>query len=91
MPEYGSGECTLKYIEAENLRITTGAARMPKYGSKVSGDSFSFMDGNSGKYTLALSDGMGTWHGASYRARPRSICWKAFLNPVLTRIRLWIS
>jgi stage II sporulation protein E len=79
-PEYGSGECTLKYIEAENLRITTGVARMPKYGSKVSGDSFSFMDGNSGKYTLALSDGMGTGHGASIQSKAAVDMLESFLE-----------
>ena len=66
---YGSEECILKYMEAENFRITTGVARMPKYGSRVSGDSFSFMEGISGKYTLALSDGMGTGHSAAAQSK----------------------
>jgi stage II sporulation protein E len=63
------GSCCLKYMEAENLKLTTGVARMPKYGSKVSGDSFTFMDSGKGKYTLALSDGMGSGYGASVQSR----------------------
>jgi len=66
---YGGEECILKYMEAENLRITTGVARIPKHGSRVSGDSFSFMEGIGGKYTLALSDGMGTGHSASAQSK----------------------
>ncbi len=63
------GSCSLKYMEAENLKLTTGVARMPKYGSKVSGDSFTFMDSGNGKYTLALSDGMGSGYGASAQSK----------------------
>jgi stage II sporulation protein E len=64
-----SGACNLKYTEAENLKLTTGVARLPKFGSEISGDSFSFMNGGNGKYTLALSDGMGTGYGAAAQSR----------------------
>ena len=77
---YGSEECVLKYIEAENLRITTGVARMPKYGSKVSGDSFSFMEGIGGKYTLALSDGMGSGYNASVQSKAAVDMLESFLE-----------
>jgi stage II sporulation protein E len=79
-PEYGCAECTLKYIEAENLRLTTGVARMPKHGSRVSGDSFSFMEGNNGKYTLALSDGMGSGYGASAQSKAAVDMLESFLE-----------
>ncbi|NLK86701.1 MAG: stage II sporulation protein E [Clostridiaceae bacterium] len=63
------GSCCLKYMEAENLKLTTGIARIPKYGSKVSGDSFTFLESGNGKYTLALSDGMGSGYGASAQSK----------------------
>ncbi len=63
------GTCSLKLVEMENLRITTGIARLPKYGSKVSGDSFTFLNSGKGKYTIALSDGMGTGYGASVQSK----------------------
>lgn len=63
------GTCNLKLVEMENLKITTGIARLPKYGSKISGDSFTFLDSGKGKYTIALSDGMGTGYGASVQSR----------------------
>jgi stage II sporulation protein E len=63
------GTCNLKLVEMENLKITTGIARLPKYGSKVSGDSFTFLNSGKGKYTIALSDGMGTGYGASVQSR----------------------
>lgn len=63
------GICNLKLVEMENLRITTGIARLPKYGSKVSGDSFTFLNSGKGKYTIALSDGMGTGYGASVQSK----------------------
>lgn len=63
------GSCNIKLVEAENLRITTGIARLPKYGSDVSGDSFTFMNGENGKHTMALSDGMGTGYGAAAQSK----------------------
>jgi stage II sporulation protein E len=63
------GSCSLKYMEAENLKLTTGIAKLPKYGSNVSGDSFTFMNSENGKYMLALSDGMGTGYGAAAQSK----------------------
>ncbi len=74
------GGCCLKYMEAENLKLTTGVARMPKYGSKVSGDSFTFMDSGNGKYTLALSDAMGSGYGASVQSRATVDMLESFLE-----------
>ncbi len=63
------GGCSLRYVEAENLKLTTGIARLPKYGSNISGDSFTFMNSGNGKYILALSDGMGTGYGAAAQSK----------------------
>ena len=74
------GVCTLKYVEAENLKLTTGIARLPKFGSNVSGDSFTFMNGGYGKYTLALSDGMGTGQGAATQSKATVNMLESFLE-----------
>lgn len=63
------GSCSLRYVEAENLKLTTGIAKLPKYGSNASGDSFTFMNSGNGKYILALSDGMGTGYGAAAQSK----------------------
>ena len=63
------GSCSLRYVEAENLKLTTGIAKLPKFGSNVSGDSFTFMNSGNGKYVLALSDGMGSGYGAASQSR----------------------
>lgn len=74
------GVCALKFVEAENLKLTTGIARLPKFGSSVSGDSFTFMDGGYGKYTLALSDGMGTGQGAAIQSKATVNMLESFLE-----------
>lgn len=77
---YTDGKCRLKYIEAENLKITAGIARIPKYGSKVSGDSFTFTESGNGKYTLALSDGMGSGSSASAQSKAAVTMLENFLE-----------
>lgn len=66
---YRTGMCNLKLVEAEVFSITTGMARSSKYENQVSGDSYSFMNTGSGKYILALSDGMGTGQAASSQSK----------------------
>lgn len=63
------GSCGIKLIEAENLKISTGIARLPKFGSEISGDSFTFINGENGKHMLSLSDGMGTGYGAATQSK----------------------
>ncbi|MGE5614954.1 MAG: stage II sporulation protein E [Bacillota bacterium] len=63
------GFCHLKFVEAENLKIATGIARLSKFGNNVSGDNFSFMNIGNGKYMLALSDGMGSGHNAAAQSK----------------------
>lgn len=74
------GDCCLKLLEAEDLKLTTAIARAPKFGSKVSGDSFSFMNNGYGKYTLALSDGMGTGHNAAVQSKATLNMLESFLE-----------
>ena len=74
------GNCCLKLVEAENMKLTTGIARLPKYGSDVSGDSFTFLNSGKGKYTLALSDGMGTGYGAAAQSKATVNMLESFLE-----------
>ncbi|HEX2945681.1 MAG TPA: stage II sporulation protein E [Clostridia bacterium] len=74
------GACMLKFVEAENLKLTTGIARLPKYGSNISGDNFTFLNGGYGKYTLALSDGMGTGQGAALQSKATVNMLESFLE-----------
>lgn len=74
------GNCSLKLVEAENLKLTTGIARLAKYGSDISGDSFTFMNSGRGKYTLALSDGMGTGYGAAAQSKATVNMLESFLE-----------
>lgn len=74
------GNCSLKFVEAENLKLTTGIAKLPKFGSRVSGDSFTFMNSGNGKYTLALSDGMGTGHSALTQSKATIGMLESFLE-----------
>ncbi len=74
------GSCSLKLVEAENLKLTTGIARAPKYGNNVSGDSFTFMNSGKGKYTLALSDGMGAGYGAAVQSKATVNMLERFLE-----------
>lgn len=74
------GNCSLKLVEAENLKLTTGIARLAKYGSDISGDSFTFMNSGKGKYTLALSDGMGTGYGAAAQSKATVNMLECFLE-----------
>lgn len=61
--------CTLKLVEEETFRVTTGVARLPKNEDAVSGDSYTFMSTGDGKYILALSDGMGSGQKAATQSR----------------------
>lgn len=62
------GRCTLRLTKAESLQVSTGISRVSKSANKVSGDTYSFMELEGGKYMAALSDGM----GAGYKAASES-------------------
>lgn len=51
--------CTLRFIEEEQYKLTTGMARAIKDHNTVSGDNYTFLELKNGQSLLALSDGMG--------------------------------
>lgn len=57
--------CTVYLKEKENLAVITGISRQKKSNASVSGDSFSFLKTDEGKYVVALSDGMGSGREAN--------------------------
>lgn len=64
-----AGGCALKLVEEEELKITTGVAKISKEQESVSGDSYTFLRTGDGKYIAAISDGMGTGHRAATQSR----------------------
>ncbi|OPZ86744.1 MAG: Stage II sporulation protein E [Firmicutes bacterium ADurb.Bin419] len=64
-----SGICSLKLVEEEAFRVTTGVARLGKHEESVSGDNYTFMNTGDGKYIVALSDGMGSGQKADCQSR----------------------
>lgn len=74
------GSCTLSLTEEENLKVSTGIARLEKSGSEVSGDSFTFLNTGNGKYIIALSDGMGSGYRASVQSRATVGMLESFLE-----------
>jgi stage II sporulation protein E len=75
-----SGSCMLRLLEEDNYRITTGVARVPKYGNRESGDSFTFLNTADGKYVVALSDGMGSGYNAAVQSKTTIGLLEAFLE-----------
>lgn len=57
--------CTIKLMEQQKYRITTGVAKAAKANSHSSGDSHSFIEFKNGHCIMALSDGMGSGVRAS--------------------------
>lgn len=62
-------QCSVRFVEEETFRVTTGIARIPKYDGMVSGDSYTFLNTGEGKYILALSDGMGSGRKAAAQSQ----------------------
>lgn len=63
------GQCSLKLVEEENLKVMVSVAKQAKHGSAASGDSFTFMNAGNGKYFIALSDGMGSGYRAAVQSK----------------------
>lgn len=57
--EQSSGYCFVTFKSAKKFTIDTGVAHAAKGGGLLSGDSYSTVELSSGKYALAISDGMG--------------------------------
>lgn len=55
----------VSFVEDTKFQTVTGMARLSKDGEIVSGDTFSFMNLESGETVMILSDGMGTGERAS--------------------------
>ena len=51
---------TYYFVEEPNFYLLTGTAKAVKETEKVSGDNYSFYEGDDGKMTIILSDGMGS-------------------------------
>lgn len=62
------GRCSLTLTRAESYQVSTGISKISKSTNKISGDTYSFMELEGGKYMAALSDGM----GFGYRAASES-------------------
>ncbi|WP_182201774.1 stage II sporulation protein E [Paraliobacillus salinarum] len=54
-----NGYCHLCFASAKNFVVDVGVAHAARGGGFISGDSYSAMELSSGKYALAISDGMG--------------------------------
>jgi len=61
----GREQCVLSLREKENLGVITGISKAKKSKASISGDSFSFLKTEEGKYVVALSDGMGSGREAN--------------------------
>lgn len=66
----GTNICCFKLLEAVKYQVSTGISRDVKDTAGLSGDNYSFIELNNGKYMMALSDGMGT--GAAAAAESNS-------------------
>lgn len=56
---YANGHTNVSFGSAKQFVIETGIATVAKGGAWISGDSYSTMEIGSGKYAVAISDGMG--------------------------------
>ncbi|MCX7843423.1 MAG: stage II sporulation protein E [Clostridia bacterium] len=64
-----NSSCSLRLIEEETFKVTTGIARAAKQNSTVSGDNYTFMNTGEGKFIIAISDGMGSGPKAALQSR----------------------
>lgn len=62
-----SDSCLLKLVEEEELSISMGVTGKSKENT-ASGDNYTFLNTEEGKYIIALSDGMGTGQRASMQS-----------------------
>ncbi|MDO5388125.1 MAG: SpoIIE family protein phosphatase [Clostridia bacterium] len=57
-------QCVLHLVERPKLRLNIYSGGIHKDGSEVSGDSYTYLQIDRGKYLLALADGMGSGEAA---------------------------
>ncbi|MFC3882080.1 stage II sporulation protein E [Bacillus songklensis] len=65
---YPQGYCHVSFGSTKAYVIETGVAHAAKGGGFVSGDSYATLELNSGKYAVAISDGMGNGERAHYES-----------------------
>lgn len=63
-----SGECEVIFRSAKKFMVETGVAHAAKGGGLVSGDSYTTLEIGSGKYAVAISDGMGNGERAHFES-----------------------
>jgi stage II sporulation protein E len=66
---YPNGFCHVTFRPAKAYSVDTGVAHAAKDGGFVSGDSYSMIELGSGKYAIAISDGMGNGERAHYESQ----------------------
>lgn len=66
--KYPQGYCHVSFGSTKAYVVDTGVAHAAKGGGFVSGDSYSMIELNAGKYALAISDGMGNGERAHYES-----------------------
>jgi stage II sporulation protein E len=66
--KYPQGYCHVSFGCTKTYVVDTGVAHAAKGGGFVSGDSYSMIELNAGKYALAISDGMGNGERAHYES-----------------------
>ncbi|WP_156424498.1 stage II sporulation protein E [Bacillus sp. FJAT-27445] len=66
---YPHSTCQATFRSAKAFTVETGVAYAAKGGGFISGDSFSTMELGSGKYAVAISDGMGNGERAQEESR----------------------
>ncbi len=60
---WGEKYTVFELVEDTKYRLIQGAARRPREGEAVSGDSYAFIYLDSGQVLMSLSDGMGSGSG----------------------------
>ncbi len=63
-----TGECEVIFRSAKKYTVETGVAHAAKGGGLVSGDSYTILEIGSGKFALAISDGMGNGERAHFES-----------------------
>lgn len=61
----GEEEVSVMYEEESGYKVLTGIARATKEGEKISGDNYMILEGENGRYYIALSDGAGSGEKAN--------------------------
>lgn len=75
-----TGECEVIFRSAKKYVVETGVAHAAKGGGLVSGDSYTMLEIGSGKYAVAISDGMGNGERAQFESRETLKLLQEFLQ-----------